>query len=639
MKLNDKRNSLFIFFVLCVSIFTAITIIITSSNPSVNALPATDLNFFSMSNILYYDPENCGDNQNSNGIYMGQPFTGMTDELLKKFAAAGINENGRDGEAFELSLLANLYEKVRCKSSCPHTAQDLADYFKHGGWFGSTNATQTSFDQGSSVNNGPVTEQDLSIAKDVLVNGRRAAPQGIDEHDDVGDLVSVELDGKQVDKYDQNNYIRGRTVIHNRFSSTYTFFAWCDGSESKSGRTSSLCDPFGSTTGIEGESYSTVTPSNNNTMYNNEQALSDAQLQQVEKNKKVYQEAAKEYDMPWQILAALHYREFNLQVSNPANGQGIYQLYSYTGGGNNSNRFNPGPVDEAEFLRQTKLAAKILREKVGNVDLTQDDNVKRAFFHYNGTASIYKEKARCLGFNEEQANNGEGSPYVMNRYDAERDPTNAAMSHCWAGSYRGDNNYVAGATETRPGAFVIYEALGGGDGSSNECSSSISNIGELIAETALKLSWDGRGHDKHNPKPEYKSAMESIDNYVHPNGDPSIPAGASCDQFVATVMRYSKADEDFNLWNATGSGLYMSEHPEKYTEIKYDGTNPEILKPGDIFASTTSYASGHIWIYVEIDGEYGRADASFNNRTAEHYKTGTPAIQERVPYKVFRRTK
>lgn len=40
----------------------------------------------------------------------------------------------------------------------------------------------------------------------------------------------------------------------------------------------------------------------------------------INENKSVYQQVASEKGVPWEVLAAVHYREFNNAVSNPNNG-------------------------------------------------------------------------------------------------------------------------------------------------------------------------------------------------------------------------------------------------------------------------------------------------------------------------------
>lgn len=345
-----------------------------------------------------------------------------------------------------------------------------------------------------------------------------------------------------------------------------------------------------------------------NINYAGVQVWSDEEIQMIQANQPTYQKIATKYNIPWQTIAVIHSIEHSLLRTNPDNGQGIYQLYSYTEGGTNENRFEPTStaVSVSEFERQTELAASIIAGY--NLDLSTDAGVKKMFFKYNGASEVYVNKARSMGFTAEEAANGEGSPYVMNRFDARRDPTSPQMNPVWAGRYTGDNSYSANSTSEKFGAFVKYQALGG---SSGFCAAYSRNI----TEVALKLSWPGnRTHAKDDPKPEYITAMKDVGNYIDPcNGSGCAPKGASCDIFVSTVMRFSGADPDYPQYGPERMREYMLAHPDKYQEIEHNG-DFGTLQSGDIFVT-----NGHILLYVEIDGNPGQASASFNERTGEHY--------------------
>lgn len=355
---------------------------------------------------------------------------------------------------------------------------------------------------------------------------------------------------------------------------------------------------------------------------------SEAELSAIEENQAIYEEAASAYDFPWQVLAVVHSMETGLTRYNPENGQGVYQLFSYTGGGSNDNAFLPaGPVSEEEFRRQTMIAAEVISASVG--DLNEPDNVKRLFFKFNGMASEYIEKALAMGFSAEEAANGEGSPYVMNRYDAARDPVSTEMDSNWPGRYVTDGNYENGSTSTVFGAFVKYEALAG--------NTICSNNGGDIVDTALLLSWEGyNSHSKDDPKPEYVEAMKEVGTYIPPcrsDGD-CAPIGASCDIFVSTVMRYSGSDSEFP---ATGPGVqeaHMQSHTDMYMQV--DAQDVSDLEPGDILVTTEN--GRHIYIYL---GDGVQASASYNDRTGEHFEgvyladSGTGAGARN--YNVYRR--
>ncbi len=348
-----------------------------------------------------------------------------------------------------------------------------------------------------------------------------------------------------------------------------------------------------------------------NRNYAGVEVWSSAELQAIEANAAIYKEAADKFNFPWQVMAVLHSHETGLRRYNPSNGQGVYQLYSYTAGGTNENRFAPADeISEEEFRRQTLIAAEIVSTMAG--DLNDPDNVKLLFFKYNGTAQTYINKAIAMGFSEEEARNGEGSAYVMNRYDAQRDPTSSEMSSLWPGRYVADGVYDPNSTSSGFGAFVQYEALAG----SSYCSWG----GGTIAETAIYLSWEGaHSHATTDPKPEYVTAMKAVDAWIPPCGsNGECPYyGASCDQFVGTVMRYSGADPNFPIFFGYGLVNYLETHTEMYMKVEHNNDISN-LQPGDIFIT---YKTGnHIYLYVgEIDGQPSQASASWGGRTGEHF--------------------
>lgn len=340
-----------------------------------------------------------------------------------------------------------------------------------------------------------------------------------------------------------------------------------------------------------------------NTLYNGNKILSDESLQLISKNQSVYEKSANKYNIPWQILAVLHYRETGLKVYNPSNGQGVYQLYSYTAGGTNSNAFKPaGDISTEEFQRQTDIVAKLIRDRYASgLNLNTDDGVKTFFFRYNGTAEAYIAQARSLGFTEAEAKRGEGSPYVMNLADEKRD---SSKNPNWK-QIRTDSGPMVSANQ-QPGAFLLYAAIGGSSGYSS-CSTGNSGNGDLNA-TAIALAWPEHGHGL-TARDSYKTALADVglSNY----GDYYARIGASCDAFVATVFRYSGVDPGFICCGISGHGAtwnYVT-NSGKFEEVP---NNASSLKPGDIRLS-----EGHIEMYIEVDGVGKIASASYGERTGE----------------------
>lgn len=335
----------------------------------------------------------------------------------------------------------------------------------------------------------------------------------------------------------------------------------------------------------------------NNQSYDGQKIFSDSELKLIERYRPIYQSAASKFNLPWQLLAVLHRREHSLKKSNPANGQGIYQLYSYTGGGSNANAFLPaGEVSDSEFLRQSEITAELVKNRYGQgLNLNTDDGIKTFFFRYNGTAKVYLAQARDLGFSATEANRGEGSPYVMNRADAKRDPKSNSR---W-GQIKSDGGSIQYPANNEFGAFVMFGALGGSSGISS-CSTSIGGNKD-INQTAIDLAWPTVGHGI-NATENYRKAL--LETGVNRLGDRWSMIGASCDAFVATVMRYSGVDKDFVCCGVSHSGptAQYVRNSGKYVEIPND---PAYLKPGDIRLS-----SGHIEIYVEVNGVGKIASAS-----------------------------
>lgn len=352
----------------------------------------------------------------------------------------------------------------------------------------------------------------------------------------------------------------------------------------------------------------TCTPSSSsikagsNQLYNGSEILTPSALQKITDNQPFYEASAKKYDLPWQLLAALHFRETGSLRYNPNNGQGAYQLYSYTAGGSNENAFKPaGEISDSEFQRQTDILADLIKNSYGkNLNLNTDDGIKTFFFRYNGAAKAYIAQARDLGFNETEANRGEGSPYVMNLADEQRD---SRKNPNWKQIIY-DGGKMDNPANLQPGAFVIYAMLGGSNGLSS-CNSS--GNGDLT-QTAINLAWPEHGHGL-TPRDTYKQAL--VDAGLSNYGDPYARIGASCDAFVATVYRNSGVDPNFICCGVSNYGAtwnYVT-NSGKFIEVP---NTAESLRTGDIRLS-----NGHIELYIEVNGVGKIASASYGGRTAE----------------------
>ena len=229
------------------------------------------------------------------------------------------------------------------------------------------------------------------------------------------------------------------------------------------------------------------------TDYKGQPILTDSQKSAISANQSVYEEAANEADIPWQLIAVIHLRESGLGRSNPSNGQGIYQFVNKNGG-----PYPTGAVDDAEFLRQTKLAAQFIKGKASS-NLTQNrsltksasaDTIKDTLFSYNGRASVYAEQAARVGF-DSATQPFEGSPYVMNTADEKRDP--AVNTSSW-GQIKHDFGGIEYPANNGYGAYVIYASIAGIQSSNCSGSSVSGTVREkvvTIATQELQL-WDSK---------------------------------------------------------------------------------------------------------------------------------------------------
>lgn len=185
-------------------------------------------------------------------------------------------------------------------------------------------------------------------------------------------------------------------------------------------------------------------------------SLSSDVIEGVNRNKGDYLIVEEKTGVPWQLLAAIHYRETAFSRSNPANGYGIFQFTPPP------EEYEPGPVSDSEFRRQLRYMANRVQndyvwrgpEIVNKRKLKPNESdialVKNTLFSYNGRAAVYADQAKHFGYNS-TTQPYEGSPYVMNRFDCAR----ARM-----GIITRDYGTLDGR-DARYGAFTIFARLKG----------------------------------------------------------------------------------------------------------------------------------------------------------------------------------
>lgn len=362
----------------------------------------------------------------------------------------------------------------------------------------------------------------------------------------------------------------------------------------------------------------------NYTNYAGDKVLTETQIEQLEANIPIYNQAiaetgAGEYRITWYLIAAIHYKETGLSRYNPKNGQGVYQLYSYTGGGKNRNAFPAASsISADEFLRQTKIMLKedLIPKVIGGLNLGNDEDIKSLFFGYNGRSSRYIDKALAMGFNKEQANSGEGSPYVMNRYDAQRDPNSSEMNPNWPGMYVADGEYSPTATTQTFGGYTVYKAIGG----ASACGTNTIASGGLNLEQARKLIDDYIDNVKCS---DYGGIACMSGCLTKP-----LPTKNNCVTFVKYFLqRFS----DFPPGQTTGDGKNVVRNLTTTFAsygFTYGGNKP---RPFSIF-SISSGNYGHTGVVLGVDeandkvviGQMGCSMSSFDRSwSAKEYNLST----------------
>lgn len=326
-----------------------------------------------------------------------------------------------------------------------------------------------------------------------------------------------------------------------------------------------------------------------NVDYKGDKIFNDAQMTTISQNQPFYEAAAKQADIPWQMIAVIHIRESGGQRSNPGNGQGIYQFVDKHGG-----PYPAGPVSDDEFSRQTLLAAEFIKAKAGsnyqiNRTLSASSSIeaiKDTFFSYNGRAAAYIAQAQSLGFNNLQGY--EGSPYVMNLADARRDPDVAKLG-TW-GQIKTDGGSISyPANRGSYGAFVMYAALTGVSLVGN-CSSTISGPTRdrvvALANQELQLWQSGKLKPGNN------------DYYKYSGGD----AANWCAYFVSWIFNQAGDPLSSAKDGVVAAVVQVEQIGRQGSNFVWHDAEGYSPQPGDIAVHLANGAS-HVNIVVANDGD------------------------------------
>lgn len=358
-----------------------------------------------------------------------------------------------------------------------------------------------------------------------------------------------------------------------------------------------------------------TSPAASNLDYAGRPILDQGQLQAIAQYAPTYKQAATEANIPWQMLAAIHYREDSLQLVNPSNGYGIYQI-------TNASKFHPndpslyaaGPITSQQFLQESIDAANFVQSSAVPDNYTVDQTltantnntniIKDTFFSYNGRADAYINQAAQNGFNP-NTQGYEGSSYVMNKADEKRDAAVLSPSEQTWGylAYGGNTLYYPsqGVTDGQYGAFVVYADLTG-ISSSESCSGSgaTSQLQEKVVQIAEQQlqEWNSGQQDytKYGGSEGEDWCAFFVSWVYNQAGYPLNTGGAWQVAWVPEYVPTSVQDQ----YNETGFSIETSGrfvwHPES--------GNSYTPQPGDIAVHNISgeTALSHVNLVVGVSG-------------------------------------
>ncbi len=310
------------------------------------------------------------------------------------------------------------------------------------------------------------------------------------------------------------------------------------------------------------------------TDYAGNPVLNSAQLTAIQENEPFYQKAADAAGIPWQVIAAIHGRETGFRRYGPANGYGPYQITP-------SNYPISTSYTDAEFQDATNKAADAIKAKAGGRNFSDINNIKYVMFAYNGMASAYINQAKSLGFSDSEAAQGEGSPYVMNRFDLKRDPTAepTKSNNTW-GQIKQDYGGIEYPANSDYGAFVYYLAIMGGSGCNVNVSAQNGDANAVLAEFASYMK-------SHNN--QYKGYNLGI------NGCTTLSNWFIGEHTTLNYGRGNGKDVVGNLVRANlGKGLTVSDTPRAMSLYSVEGN----LRTWGASGTTSA---GHVGLVVSVD--------------------------------------
>ncbi|MBR0482967.1 C39 family peptidase [Candidatus Saccharibacteria bacterium] len=288
----------------------------------------------------------------------------------------------------------------------------------------------------------------------------------------------------------------------------------------------------------------------------------------AQQNLAAYKKGAEALNIPWQMLAALHFREAGMNPSRSmSNGAGL-------GTGRNVDGLVVGNTLEEDAVKAARHFVEMAKSVYG-IELSANsspEDVAQAFLAYNRGA-MYKNAGATY----------DQSPYVMNGVDE----SHMNMHWIHADSYSGSRklNNIEGSLDQNPGAMAVYAYLGGNAGGNATTTNSakanqgsnVTIIGDDVAQSALSSLQSKFGQaDIH-----VNSGMHMLASTENDNSVESVIKQLSAAGQLRDVLVISAGNNDPNgFTDADLSARILANAPDVQKIIfveNYDANNPDLF--------------------------------------------------------------
>lgn len=322
-----------------------------------------------------------------------------------------------------------------------------------------------------------------------------------------------------------------------------------------------------------------------------------------------YQEAAEAENIPWQMLAALHYREAgNDPGASIGSGEPL--------GSSNPDSNDVWPTDKTENYKRGAQHLKEMAKMVYGIELTATssfEEMRDAFVAYN------------RGFMYKRVNQDpDTSPYAMNYYDAEH-AGGDGEGMVWPGN-ASEPGSTQGKVNKQAGAMTIMALLGGA-GATDECGQQVGTGDFVFPLDTTKADMESQNGG------QFKDGKMSEGGHPYAAHDimatPGTPVLAS---IGGTVTRFGEDKCPGRLVE-----VYNQENDVvvSYLHLSFDGltvTEGQTVNAGDQIGVVGSASNGCGSAHLHIDAATGqkrppckRESCSSENQAL--YRQGSDKIQ------------